>query len=265
MYSNHSKIIQKFMDMGFQVFPEILWRKPSNKPNKFLGSGMLPPNAYVSQEHEYILIFRKGGNRHFSKKDNEVRYRSSYFWEERNKWFSDVWTDLQGIKQNLIDNKVRKRSGAYPFELTFRLINMFSVQGDVVLDPFLGTGTTTLGAIASARNSVGYEIEDKFKPSIEQTIENAIPFMNSYIQNRMTSHRDFVLYRKEKGKEFKYKGRYGEVITSQEEQMIIYNIRDLKKENKNPLTYVVDHQEYNDWKSDDVLRIARYFSKEKGN
>ena len=46
--------------MGYQVLPDILWRKQSNKPNKFMGSGMLPPNAYVTLEHEYILIFRKG-------------------------------------------------------------------------------------------------------------------------------------------------------------------------------------------------------------
>jgi len=53
------------------------------------------------------------------------------------------------------NKNIRERSGAYPVELAYRLINMFSIQGDIVLDPYLGTGTTTLGAMASGRNSIG--------------------------------------------------------------------------------------------------------------
>jgi site-specific DNA-methyltransferase (cytosine-N4-specific) len=84
LYSNHSKIIQYFEKLGYQVLPPIIWRKQSNKPNKFMGSGMLPPNAYVTLEHEYILIFRKKGNRSFSNLERDNRQGSAYFWEERN-------------------------------------------------------------------------------------------------------------------------------------------------------------------------------------
>ena len=78
LYSNHSRIINFFEQMGYQVLPDILWRKQSNKPNKFMGSGMLPPNAYVTLEHEYILIFRKEGNREFKKKEEkENRYNAN--------------------------------------------------------------------------------------------------------------------------------------------------------------------------------------------
>lgn len=59
LYSNHSRIISFFEEKGYQVLPDILWRKQSNKPNKFMGSGMLPPSAYITLEHEYILVFRK--------------------------------------------------------------------------------------------------------------------------------------------------------------------------------------------------------------
>jgi len=69
LYSNHSEIIKQMKKNGFETLPDILWRKPSNKPNKFMGSGMLPPNAYPTLEHEYILIFRKNGKRNFKPED----------------------------------------------------------------------------------------------------------------------------------------------------------------------------------------------------
>ena len=193
LYSNHSRIISCFEQMGYQVLPDILWRKQSNKPNKFMGSGMLPPNAYVTLEHEYILIFRKGGNRQFKKQEEkEYRRGSAYFWEERNKWFSDVWEDVKGISQKMQNKELRNRNGAYPFELAYRLINMYSVKGDTVLDPFLGTGTTIIAAIASGRNSVGYEIDPNFKEFIIEGILDSKDNSNEYILERINNHINFV-------------------------------------------------------------------------
>src|SRR6056297_3216657 len=60
LFPNHSKIIEFFMNKGYSVLPDIIWRKQTNAPNKFMGSGMYPPGAYVTFEHEYILILRKG-------------------------------------------------------------------------------------------------------------------------------------------------------------------------------------------------------------
>ena len=60
LYSNYSRISQKFTQIGFISLPTVLWRKQTNSPNKFMGSGMMPPNAYVTMENEYILLFRKG-------------------------------------------------------------------------------------------------------------------------------------------------------------------------------------------------------------
>ena len=143
LYTNHSRIHTYMQQIGFSALPIILWRKQTNAPNKFMGSGMMPPGAYVTLEHEYVLILRKGNKKAFKTEDEkEQRRASSFFWEERNIWFSDVWTDLKGTSQNLFDNKVRGRSAAYPIELPYRLITMFSVKGDNVLDPFLGIGTT---------------------------------------------------------------------------------------------------------------------------
>ena len=132
-----------------------------------MGSGMLPAGAYVTLEHEFILILRKGNKRNFvTEADKKRRKQSAFFWEERNLWFSDVWEDLKGTKQNNIAKEIRERSGAFPFELPYRIINMFSVKEDAILDPFLGTGTTMAAAMATGRNSIGVEIDKNFRETL---------------------------------------------------------------------------------------------------
>ena len=106
LYPNHAKIVQHFYKLGLHPLPEIIWRKPSNSPNKFLGSGMLPCNAYVTLEHEKILVFRKPKKRQFKNDEEKINRRnSSFFWEERNKWFSDIWY-LNGTRQTLNSKEV---------------------------------------------------------------------------------------------------------------------------------------------------------------
>lgn len=219
LYANHSYVIQSFHRMGYDVLPPIIWRKTSNKPTKFMGSGMLPPNAYVTLEHEYILLFRKDGPRKVSRKDMQKRKESSYFWEERNQWFSDVWNDLPGTIQDLPSARLRNRTAAYPFQLAYRLINMYSVQGDWVLDPFLGTGTTTQAAACSARNSLGYELEPNFRELIDERIREVPTFSEKVINQRLASHQDFLKKQKKEGKSWKYHSLNYEfgVITRNEE------------------------------------------------
>lgn len=222
LYSNHSRIIQFFENKNYQVLPDILWRKQSNKPNKFMGSGMLPPNAYVTLEHEYILIFRKKGNRIFKSKEEKInRQDSAYFWEERNQWFSDMWDDVKGTSQNINNKKLRVRNGAYPFEIPYRLINMYSVKGDLILDPFLGTGTTTIAAIASERNSIGYEIDANFEDFIKKGIIESKDDSNDYISNRFKNHINFVNKRtQEKGPLKHFSEKYNfDVMTNQEKNL----------------------------------------------
>lgn len=224
LYPNHSRIISAFNRIGMVNLPNIIWRKQTNAPNKFMGSGMLPSGAYVTLEHEWILIFRKGGKRQFKSDTDKLRRKeSSFFWEERNIWFSDLW-DLKGTKQKIDNSETRKRSAAYPFELPYRLINMYSLQGDTVLDPFLGTGTTSLAAIASNRNSIGYEIDPIFLNIITENIESTpLAFFNSIIQNRIDQHIKFITERNEDIKKGDIK-HYNEnlklpVMTSQETEI----------------------------------------------
>jgi len=238
LFSNHTRIIQKFLSLGFQNLPNIIWRKATNAPNKFMGSGMMPPGAYVTLEHEHILIFRKGRKREFKTvAEKNVRRSSSYFWEERNIWFSDLW-DLKGVKQSIKNSKTRERSAAYPFELSYRLINMFSVKGDNVLDPYLGTGTTVLGAMAAGRNSFGYDIDKIFiKDFSEQNFLDITDELNKIIRHRLHKHQNFIKERKElKGKDsIKHTSNQYDfaVMTSQEKELILNYVKNISITKKN--------------------------------
>jgi len=165
LYPNHSRIIENFEKLGFITLPYVLWKKPTTKPHykgkgAFLGSGFLPPNAYVTLDMEYILIFRKGPPRSFPPKDPD-RYKSRFTKKERDEWFSQVWK-VQGVRQSV--DGLERRVAAFPEEIPRRLIRMFSVQADLILDPFLGSGTSLKVAIELGRKFVGYE---KFKDMIE--------------------------------------------------------------------------------------------------
>ncbi len=224
LYPNHSRMIVYFLKQGFTAMPVILWRKQTNAPNKFMGSGMYPPGAYVTLEHEYILIFRKGGKREFKASEKQNRRESAYFWEERNNWFSDVWMDLKGTTQKLFDKNTRNRSGAFPFILPFRLIHMFSVRSDTVLDPFAGLGTTTFAAISAQRNSIGYEIDETLRESIQSKMDTIVDFSNEHIRARIERHREFVQERIAAEKPLKHTNlHYGfPVITKQEKDLVFY-------------------------------------------
>ncbi|MBT5875573.1 MAG: site-specific DNA-methyltransferase [Candidatus Latescibacteria bacterium] len=193
LYPNHARILQGLQSVGLNLLPDILWHKQSNAPNKFMGSGMLPAGAYVTLEHEYILIARKGKKRVFSTSGQRMNRRSSaLFWEERNVWFSDIWSDLKGTGQRIESHGSRTRSGAFPFELAYRLINMYSVKDDLVLDPFLGTGTSIQAAISSARNSIGFEVDENLDSLIVENMETGIRTGQERIDRRLSDHRAFI-------------------------------------------------------------------------
>ena len=256
LYSNHSCIISAFRKLGWTVLPIILWHKKANTPNKFMGSGMLPAGAYVTLEHEYILIFRKGDKRQFkTEQEKALRRRSAFFWEERNKWFSDIWFDLPGVTQNISKSlnqpankygfkligeqertitknhkSLRTRSAAFPLDLAYRLICMYSVQSDTVLDPFGGIGTTTLSSIATGRNSVSIEIEKSFQGCIGQRLRYAQNEINRKTTQRLLDHIEFIKdYTVKKGR-MKYKSSYYgfPVMTKQETDIQIPYVESMK-------------------------------------
>jgi DNA modification methylase len=231
LYPNHARVVEKMHSIGFTQLPAILWRKTTNAPNKFMGSGMMPPGAYVTLEHEYILIFRKGAKREFlTDAQKSIRRESAYFWEERNEWFSDVWTGLPGAMQNLHLSEARKRSAAFPLVLPYRLINMFSIKGDTVLDPFLGSGTTMIAAMCSGRNTIGYEIDIDLKPVLLERVAGVPDTAQELIDERLAAHHRFTRERTASKGDLKYINHpYGfPVMTRQEQELFMDRVSTIR-------------------------------------
>ena len=191
LFPNHQRIMQAFLKLGFVCLPPVLWHKPNNSPTKFMGSGMYPCGAYITYEHEYILIFRKGKRRVFKGEEKERRRRSAIFWEERNVWFSDLW-DLTGCKQSSSLITSRERTASYPFEIPYRLVSMYSIQGDTVLDPFAGLGTTALACVALNRNSISVDIKQDMVDAFYKRLKKSCDFLKSCSQQRLLRHNEFV-------------------------------------------------------------------------
>jgi DNA modification methylase len=219
LYNNHSRVVAACLKTGFTNLPNIIWRKQTNAPNKFMGSGMLPCGAYVTLEHEWILVFRKAGKRIYkSDREKALRRSSAFFWEERNTWFSDVW-DIKGTRQTIVNSQTRERNASFPLEIPLRLVDMYSQLGDTVLDPFIGMGTTMVAAMLAGRNCIGFEIDSALKPSIVDFVESMNEAtMNRLVDDRLERHLSFVKERENSGREIKYHNcKLGcKVMTSQE-------------------------------------------------
>lgn len=243
LYSNHSRILQSFLHLGYAVLPDILWRKQTNAPNKFMGSGMLPVGAYVTYEHEYILILRKGVRRKFtSPAEQQLRRESAFFWEERNLWFSDVWEDIKGTRQALVEASARERSAAFPFELAYRLICMFSIKSDLVLDPFAGTGTTVAAAMASGRSAVGAEFDSSLIGTALQSLMTLKGFANAYMEDRLFRHAAYVEKRAGEKGPMKYENEhYGfPVMTRQERELLFNDLIEVTQAGVNSFSVIYD-------------------------
>lgn len=140
----------------------IIWKKiPTTKTTggaSVMGSYGYPRNGYVSYNYEYIAIFKKKGNA--PKASREVKEKSFINLSEWRELFNGIWT-FNGVKQV-------GGIAIFPETLPYRLMKMFTYEGDMVLDPFLGSGTTTRVAWELGRNSIGYEVGFK-SPNIEDT------------------------------------------------------------------------------------------------
>jgi DNA modification methylase len=154
-FPNAARATRGMLAAGFTPLPSVLWKKPSNRPNAFLGSGFRPVNVYVTTDCEDILLFRLGDNRRFAPHD-AAREASVLTKEQRDAWCTQVWTGVTGVRQGRGDGR---RSAAFPLEIPDRLVRLFSVVGDTVLDPFAGTGTTLVAARAAGRVGVGVECD----------------------------------------------------------------------------------------------------------
>lgn len=153
----HADISVICRKIGFDYLTPILWYKIANAATEVEGNGApflgkpYEPNAIIKNDVEYVLIFRKPGG--YRSPSNEQRLLSLIDKDEHARWFRAIWDDIPGASRSL------GHPAPYPVDIAYRLIRMFSFVGDTVLDPFLGTGTTTEAAILANRSSMGYEIE----------------------------------------------------------------------------------------------------------
>lgn len=166
LFPNHVHVVSACERLGFRSLIPILWKKPTNKPNSFLGSGFAPPNAYVTLDCENILIFRKGPRRTLPPHDL-LREASQFSKAERDRWFSQVW-EVRGASQ-------RDGTAAFPEEVPYRLVRMFSILGDTVLDPFAGSGSTLRVAHRLGRRAIGIEADRTRGEQLRATLPNRPP------------------------------------------------------------------------------------------
>lgn len=169
----HADIAINCRKIGFDYLTPILWQKIANATTEVEGNGSAflgkpyEPNAIIKNDIEYILLLRKPGA--YRQPTQEQRQLSLIDKGHHAKWFRSVWTDLPGTSTQ------RGHPAPYPTELAYRLIRMFSFVGDTVVDPFVGTGTTTDAAIKAYRSSIGYEIEPTYLAGLRRRFVQVIP------------------------------------------------------------------------------------------
>lgn len=153
-----SDYVSKIMiEIGFNMRGEIIWNKSAGAGiSTAWGSFQSASNPILRDVHEYILIFSKGNyKRERDKEEKELR-KDNITKEEFIEWTKSVWT---------MNTESAKRIGhpaPFPEELPNRLIKLFSFTNDIVIDPFMGSGTTAIAAINNKRNFVGYEINEEY-------------------------------------------------------------------------------------------------------
>lgn len=161
--------ITKFCEtIGFDYMGAIIWQKVTTCNTTggatIMGSFPYPRNGIIKIDYEFILIFKKLGNP--PKVSKEIKEKSKLSVDEWNQYFYGHW-NFSGEKQD-------KHLASFPEELPKRLIKMFSFVGDTVLDPFVGSGTTSVAAMKLCRNSVGYEINEDYLPTITERLRQSI-------------------------------------------------------------------------------------------
>jgi len=160
-----TEIIKFCENAGFDYMGAIIWQKVTTTHTTggatIMGSYPYPRSGILKLDYEFILIFKKYGKP--PKATQAIKEQSKLTKDEWNQYFSGHW--------NFPGEKQQKHLAMFPEELPARLTKMFTFVGDTVLDPFLGSGTTTLAAKNLNRNSIGYEINEEFLPIINGKLD----------------------------------------------------------------------------------------------
>lgn len=171
----HASIQEHCRQIGFDNLAPIIWHKIANavyeveNGSSFLGKPY-EPNAVIKNDIEFILMERKPGG--YRQPSVATRVLSVISDENHKAWFQQIWMGLTGAS-------TKNHPAPFPLELAERLIRMFSFVGDTVLDPFLGTGTTTIAAMRNGRNSIGYEIDKSYLSYARKRIHESSDFFST--------------------------------------------------------------------------------------
>lgn len=157
-----SDYVSKMMiDIGFNMRGEIIWNKAASaSPSTAWGSWQSAANPILRDVHEYILVFSKGEYRRKRTPDKKNTITKEHFME----WTKSIWT------MNAESAKRIGHPAPFPVELPYRLIQLYSFENDIILDPFIGSGTTAIAAIQSNRFYIGYDTEEKYIKLAENRI-----------------------------------------------------------------------------------------------
>ena len=165
----HASIQEHCRKLGFDNLAPIIWHKIANAAyevdngSHFLGKPF-EPNAVIKNDIEFILMERRPGG--YRTPSVPTRVLSVIPAAKHQEWFQQIWEGLGGAS-------TREHPAPYPLELAERLIRMFSFVGDTVLDPFLGTGTTSVAASRTGRNSIGVEVDPHYFAMARRRIEES--------------------------------------------------------------------------------------------
>src|SRR5262249_6586878 len=156
----HADIQVHARKLGLDVLTPILWHKVANGVTEAAGNGAgfygkpYQPGSIIKNDVEYILFLRKGGE--YRQAPPLQKALSMLTKEEMQGWRRSIWTDVRGASLR------NGHPAPYPPVLAERLIRLFSFAGDTVLDPFAGTGSTGVAAIAAGRNSISIDVEETY-------------------------------------------------------------------------------------------------------
>jgi DNA modification methylase len=163
-------ISQLMIEIGFNMRGEIIWNKAASaSPSTAWGSWMSASNPILRDIHEYILVFSKGDYKRNRKKSELESKQNSISKEDFMEWTKSIWT---------FNAESARRVGhpaPFPIDLPYRLIQLYSFKKDIILDPFMGSGTTGIAALKSDRNFIGFELVKEY---IELSEERISPFVN---------------------------------------------------------------------------------------
>lgn len=176
----HASIQEHCRAIGYDNLSPIIWHKIANAVYEAEGNGggflgkPYEPNAVIKNDIEFILMERKPGG--YRQPTVATRVLSLISEANHREWFQQIWTGLTGAS-------TRNHPAPYPVELAERLVRMFSFVGDTVLDPFLGTGSTTMAAMRNGRNSIGSEIDSTYLAQARKRINASTDIFTSVTVN----------------------------------------------------------------------------------